>query len=115
MKTVLSVFFTALFAGAIYVAFPSNAALDVEPKKLPGCTLERISSVVTWKVDAAETKFVRIYVKEVGKKERLWAEGDPVGSQKTDPWVGDGLTFILKDDKGSVLARRTIEASSCAT
>lgn len=115
MKVVLPVFFSALFAGAMYVAFSSSAALDVEPNKLPGCSLERISSVVTWKVDAAETKFVRIYVKEVGKKERLWAEGGPIGSQKTDPWVGDGLTFILKDDKGSVLARRTVEAFSCAT
>ena len=115
MKTMLSVFLSALFAGAVYVAFSSSAVLDVEPNKLPGCSLDRISSVVTWKVDGAGTKFVRIYVKEVGKKERLWAEGDPVGSQKTEPWVGDGLTFILKDDKGVVLARRTIEASSCAT
>ncbi|MGC4009301.1 MAG: hypothetical protein QM805_10120 [Pseudomonas sp.] len=115
MKVVICLFFAIVIAVSVYVESPFNVALDIVPNKVSGCSLDRISSVVAWKVEATETKFVRIYVKEVGKKERLWTEGDPVGSQKTDPWVGDGLTFILKDDKGRVLARRTIEASNCAT
>ncbi|MCP1645195.1 hypothetical protein J2T41_004837 [Pseudomonas citronellolis] len=112
MKTKYFAFIVAVSC-AFYVIFFPLVNMDVSPDVFPGCGADRISVQVSWSVRGADTKFIRIYVKEVGKKEALWIEGKVEGTQKTDSWVGDGLTFILKDDRGKVLSRRTVETYRC--
>lgn len=105
--------FAVVMSCALYIGFFPPVKMDVSPDVFPGCGADRVSAQVSWSVRGSSTKFVRIYVKEVGKKENLWVEGGAKGSQETDPWVGDGLTFIMKDDEGRVLARRTVETTRC--
>jgi len=93
----------------------SRATIDFDPGVLPGCAAGHGEEVlVSWDVPNASTKKgIQIYIKRPGAGERPWIQGKPHGSRKTGRWTGDGMTFILRDDHGRELARRTIEKLPC--
>jgi hypothetical protein len=92
----------------------SRASLTLDPAVLPGCAAGHGAVVaVRWDARHVETKFVQVALTRPGGGERGWTRGKSVGGRNTGRWAVDGLTFILRDDHGRELARKTLETSRC--
>lgn len=92
----------------------SRASLTLDPAVLPGCAAGHGAVVlVRWDARNVQTKTVQVALTRPGGHERAWTHGKPSGSRQTGRWSVDGLTFILRDDRGRELVRRTLETSRC--
>ena len=92
----------------------SRAKLELNPAVLAGCAAGHGEVVrVSWDASNSGTKGVEVYIRRPGGTKRPWTRGKAVGSRETGRWASDGLTFILRDDHGRELARRTIETRRC--
>jgi hypothetical protein len=99
---------------ALALAGCSRASLTLDPAVLPGCALGHGAVIaVRWDAHAIKTKFVQVALTRPGGGERGWTRGKPVGSRNTGRWAVDGMTFILRDDRGRELTRKTLETSRC--
>jgi hypothetical protein len=103
-----------LGCAGIALASCSRAKLDLDPAIVPGCAAGHGEPIlVRWDAGRHPTRIVKVFINRPGANEHLWTRGKPAGQRKTGRWGSDGLTFVLRDDKGVELARRTLESSRC--
>ena len=104
----------AAMIAAMTLAGCSRASLTLDPAVLPGCAAGHGAVVmVRWDARATGTKSVRVALTRPGGAERRWTGGEALGSRRTGRWAVDGLTFVLRDDRGKELLRKTLETSRC--
>jgi len=103
-----------LLAVALASSACSRASLDLDPAVIPSCKPGHSEVVdVRWDARATGTERVAIDVLRPGSGAKQWMTGPASGHRRTGKWGNDGLTFVLRDDDGRELARRTIETLPC--
>jgi hypothetical protein len=93
----------------------SRSRIELNPAVMPGCALGH-GQVVTVSWDASRTgaKQVSVLVRRPGGgHERPWVRGAVKGQRRTGRWVTDGLTFVMRDQRGKILALKTVETARC--
>ena len=109
-RAALALLATALLAAAGC----SRTRLEIEPAIVPSCKPGYSEVIdVRWDASRNTTGRVSIEVLRPGTAAKPWIKGDPIGHRKTGRWGNDGLTFVLRDDGGRELARRTVETVPC--
>lgn len=92
----------------------SRASLELDPALVPACKPGHSEVIeVRWDARDSGAKRIAIDVLRPGTAAKPWISGAPSGSRRTGRWGNDGLTFVLRDQEGRELARRTIESGAC--
>jgi hypothetical protein len=89
----------------------TTVKLELEPNRIITCPNVPAEINVAWR--APRTDVVNVFIYQIGETPRLWTTGGAEGRAKTGPWIGDGTTLMITDNKGKVLARRTVESVAC--
>jgi hypothetical protein len=88
--------------------------LSVTPSTFPACGQGDIVVHVKWDMrGTASGHYVLLEGRQLGLLPRIFAPGTLAGEIDTGRWVNDGTTIIVTDEKGRVLAMRTIESTEC--
>jgi hypothetical protein len=88
----------------------------VTPERYSECVGPIIVARIHWDMrGSASGPFVFLSAYRVGMLPTTFWSGPLVGDAVTGDWVTDGTTIILTDQKGRLLAKRTIESVDCPT
>lgn len=91
----------------------TGITFTVEPSIVTSCSPPTVASV-SWNVTGSGANVVKIYVRESGGQEKLFAQGAADGSTNTGPWVRPGMVFRLVDgDSGKLLSTFVIGHKIC--
>ncbi|MGF6223487.1 hypothetical protein [Pseudomonas sp. YL-218 TE3947] len=88
---------------------------SITPSVFSNCEQSGSKLTASWNVTKKDVTNVSVFVNSIGERESLWTSGGPAGAAETGNWVGDGLTFTLKDQNNKTLAKRTVETTRCLT
>ena len=111
-KIILSLLITA---SCIFFYNKRTIAFSITPNIFSACEQSGNKLTASWNITKKDVTNVSIFVNSIGERESLWTSGSPVGTADTGNWVGDGLTFTLKDQNDKTLAKRTVETTRCLT
>lgn len=90
-------------------------AFSITPSVFSACEQSGNKLTASWNITKKDVTNVSVFVNSIGERESLWTSGGPAGAAETGNWVGDGLTFTLKDQNNKTLAKRTVETTRCLT
>ena len=91
----------------------TGITFTVEPSIVTSCSPPTVASV-SWNVTGSGTNVVKIYVRESGGEEKLFAQEAAEGSINTGPWVQPGMVFSLVDgESGKLLSTFVIGKKMC--
>lgn len=90
-----------------------NAELQITPSVFSDCAGPDIVVRVAWNATKATQKPVKLFVHKPGQPPVLWRQGAPEGEADTGAWASDGWTVDLVDDRGRLLATRTLVTTAC--
>jgi hypothetical protein len=91
-----------------------HADMSVIPATYSECRGPVITAHVTWDMRGTAKGHVFVSAYQLGMQPRTFASGPLVGTADTGPWVSDGTTIVLTDDRHRKLGRRTVESTDCA-
>lgn len=90
-----------------------NAELQFTPSVFSECEGPDIVVSVAWDATLQTQGPVFLEVHRLGQRPQLWMETAASGHSDTGDWMSDGTTIELRDDKGRLLAMRTLEMTPC--
>lgn len=91
----------------------TGITFTVEPSVVTSCSPPVVANV-SWNVTGSGVNAVKIYVRESGGPEKLFAQEAAEGPINTGPWVRPGMVFRLVDgDSGKFLATFVIGSKTC--
>jgi hypothetical protein len=112
LGTISAAILTIIFFFGIH-AVSHHAFLELTPTSFPACQGPNIVAHVRWDATSSTRSSIKIFVHKAGNTPKLWFSGAPAGEADTGKWIADGSTLELTDDKGRLLARRTMETTPC--
>lgn len=91
-----------------------NDMLEISPAVYPECRDPDIAVRVQWDATAVvKGGGVQLFVYKPGVQPKLWIQAPAKGEAETGQWASDGWTVILLDDRGKLLATRTLQTTAC--
>ncbi len=74
------------------------ATITITPDSYSSCPRTKGEvAMVEWDASSAGVRAVRVVTLGTNGVEGMFANGKPVGSKQTGPWMGAGVTLVLRD------------------
>lgn len=91
-----------------------NDMLQITPATFSDCQGADIVVLVKWDATSVvRSGGVQLFVYKPGRQPVLWAQAPAKGEADTGQWASDGWTVTLVDDRGKLLATRTLQSTAC--
>lgn len=91
-----------------------NGMLQITPAVFSDCRGTNIVVHVKWDATSAvKSGGVQLFVYKPGRQPELWMQVPARGEADTGQWASDGWTITLVDDRGKLLAMRTLQSTVC--
>lgn len=91
-----------------------NDMLQITPATFSDCQGANIVVHVKWDATSVvKSGGVQLFVYKPGRQPELWAQAPAKGEADTGQWAADGMTVTLVDDRGKLLATRTLQSTAC--